>query len=127
MAKGFMYMTTNIDGQTRTIMGWRMGNSMNKQLCMDVLEAAIVENGVPERINSDQGLQYTSPTWTNYLTGKGIKISIDGKGLATDNIWIKRFWKTIKLSQAYLNPNDSGFELFEGVQTYIEYYQQKKQ
>jgi hypothetical protein len=57
----------------------------------DFIEAAIAENGVPEIINSDQGSQYTSPSWTNYLEGKGIKISMDGKGRATDNIWIERF------------------------------------
>lgn len=77
---------------------------------------------MPEIINSDQGSQYTSPTWTNYLEGKGIKISMDGKGRATDNIWIERFWKKIKYNQIYLNPSDTGLELFEGVQTYIEYY-----
>jgi putative transposase len=92
----------------------------------DVLEAAIAANGVIEIINSDQGSQYTSSSWTNYLEGKGIKISMDGKGRATDNIWIERFWKTIKYNNIYLNPCDTGLELFEGVQTLIEYYHNKK-
>jgi putative transposase len=70
---------------------------------------------MPEIINSDQGSQYTSPSWTNYLEGKGIKISMDGKELATDSIWIERFWKTIKYNQIYLNSYDTGLELFEGV------------
>jgi putative transposase len=82
-----------------------------------VLETAMAENGVPEIINSDQGSQYTSPSWTNYL---------EGKGRATDNIWIERFWKSIKYNHIYLNPCDTGLELYEGVQTYIEYYHQKK-
>ena len=51
---------------------------------------------------------------------------MDGKGRATDNIWIERFWKTIKYNHIYLNPCDNGFELFERVQTHIEYYHQKK-
>ncbi len=51
---------------------------------------------------------------------------IDWKGRATDNIWIERFWKTIKYNHIYLNPCDTGLELYEGVQTYIEYYHQKK-
>jgi putative transposase len=51
---------------------------------------------------------------------------MDGKGRATDNIWIERFWKTIKYNHIYLNPSDTGLELFEGVQTYIEYYHNKK-
>jgi len=58
--------------------------------------------------------------------GKEFKISMNGKGRATDNIWIERFWKTIKYNHIYLNPCDTGLELFEGVQTYIDYYHQKK-
>jgi putative transposase len=65
MARGFMYMTAYIDVYSRKIMGWGISNSMKKQWCMDVLEAAIAENGVPEIINTDQGSQYTSPSWTN--------------------------------------------------------------
>jgi putative transposase len=90
-AKVFMYMTAYIDLYIRKIMGWGISNSMSKQWCMDVLETAMAENGVPEIINPDQGSQYTSPSWTDYLERNGIKISIDGKGRATDNIWIERF------------------------------------
>jgi putative transposase len=126
MARGFMYMTAYIDVYSRKIMGWDISNSMSKQWCMDVLETAMAENGVPEIINSDQGSQYASPSWTNYLERNGIKISMDGKGRAIDNIWIERFWKTIKYNHIYLNPCDTGLELCEGVQTYIEYYHQKK-
>jgi len=126
MAKGFMYMTAIIDVFSRKIMGWGISNSMTKQWCLNVLDAAIAENGVPEIINTDQGGQYTNPTWIHYLNTKKIKISMDGKGRATDNIWIERFWKTIKYNHIYLNPCDTGLELFEGVQTYIEYYHNKK-
>jgi putative transposase len=126
MAKGFMYMTAIIDVFSRKIMGWDISNSMTKQWCLDVLDAAITENGIPEIINTDQGGQYTNPTWTHYLEKKEIKISMDGKGRATDNIWIESFWKTIKYNHIYLNPSDTGLELFEGVQTYIEYYHNKK-
>jgi putative transposase len=65
MARGFMYMTAYIDVYSRKIMGWDISNSMSKQWCMDVLETAMSENGVPEIINSDQGSHYTSPSWTN--------------------------------------------------------------
>jgi putative transposase len=64
-------------------MGWDISNSMSKQWCMNVLETAMAENGVSEIINSDQGSQYASPSWTNYLEGKGIEISMDGKLRAT--------------------------------------------
>jgi putative transposase len=126
MAKGFMYMTAIIDVYSRKIVGWGISNSMSKQWCLSVLNDAIDRYGKPEILNSDQGSQYTSFAWTNYLEKENIKISMDGKGRATDNIWIERFWKSIKYNYIYLNPCDNGLELFEGVQNYIEYYNQKK-
>ncbi len=86
----------------------------------------MAENGVPETINSDQGSQYTSPSWTDYLERNGIKKSMAEKGRGMDNIWIERFLKTVKYHHNYLNPCDTGLELFKGVQIYIDYYHQKK-
>jgi len=126
MAKGFMYMTAFIDVYSRKIVGWGISNSMSKQWCLSVLEDAIARHGKPEIVNTDQGSQYTSFAWTNYLEKHEIKISMDGKGRATDNIWIERFWKSLKYNYIYLNPCDNGLELFEGVQNHIEYYNQKR-
>lgn len=126
MAKGFMYMTAFIDVYSRKIAGWGISNSMSKQLVLEVLKDAIARFGKPEIINSDQGSQYTSHTWINYLESQGIQISMDSKGRAIDNVWIERFWKSIKYNYIYLNPCDNGLELFEGVRDYIEYYNQKK-
>lgn len=126
MAKGFMYMTAFIDVYSRKIMGWGISNSMSKRWCLEVLQDAIARHGKPDIINSDQGSQYTSPAWTGYLQDNGIHVSMDGKGRATDNTWIERFWRNLKENHIYLNPCDTGLELFEGVQQHIEYYHQKK-
>jgi putative transposase len=96
MARGFMYLTAFIDVYSRRIVGWGISNTMSKQWCINVLKEAIQKNGTPEIINSDQGSQYTSFSWTNFLENQKIRISMDGKGRATDNTWIERFWKTIK-------------------------------
>jgi len=125
MKKGFMYLTAIMDVYSRKILSWSLSNSMDAQWCLNVLKDAIGKYGAPEIINSDQGSQYTSALWTQYLEKKGIKISMDGKGRATDNAWIERFWKSIKYDYIYLNPCDDGFELFEGVQIHIEYYNHK--
>ena len=126
MAKGFMYMTAFIDVYSRKIMGWGISNSMSKRWCLEVLQDAIARHGKPDIINSDQGSQYTSPAWTGYLQDNGIHVSMDGKGRATDNTWIERFWRNLKENHIYLNPCDTGLELFEGVQQHIEYYHQKR-
>ena len=98
---------------------------MSAQWCKNVLKDAIAAHGKPAIVNSDQGSQYTSALWTQYLEQEGILISMDGKGRALDNIWIERFWKSLKYDYVYLNPVDDGFELFEGVQSHIDYYHDK--
>lgn len=125
MARGFMYLTAVIDVYSRKIMGWGISNSLDAKWCKQVLEDAISRHGKPEIVNSDQGAQYTSALWTQFLDKHQIQISMDGKGRATDNIWIERFWKSIKYGYIYLNPCDNRTELLEGVARYINYYNTK--
>lgn len=125
MAKGFMYLTAIMDVYSRKILSWGISNSLEAKWCKGVLEEAIAKYGKPEIMNSDQGCQYTSALWTQFLEQQGIKISMDGKGRALDNVWIERFWKSIKYDYIYLNPCDDGFELFGGVKNHIDYYNQK--
>lgn len=125
MRHGFMYMTAIIDVYSRKIMGWSISNAMSAQWCLDVLRDAIACNGKPEIVNSDQGCQYTSACWTQFLDNEEIKISMDGKGRALDNVWIERFWKSLKYDYIYLNPAEDGLELLEGVQNHIGYYHNK--
>jgi putative transposase len=125
MRHGFMYLTAIIDVYSRKIVGWGISNSLTSQWCKEVLQDAVALHGKPEIINSDQGTQYTSALWTQYLESLNIQISMDGKGRALDNIWIERFWRSIKYDYIYLNPAENGFELFEGVQNHIGYYHEK--
>ena len=72
-------------------------------MVLDVLQDALSQHGKPEIFNTDQGSQYTSNAHTQLLIGHGIKISMDGKGRATDNIAIERFWRSAKYENIYLN------------------------
>jgi putative transposase len=125
MKKGFMYLTAVIDVYSRKIVAWGLSNSLTAEWCKTVLQEAIATFGKPEIINSDQGAQYTSALWTQYLEDQKIQISMDGKGRATDNIWIERFWKSLKYDYVYLNPADDGFELYQGIDEYMAYYNEK--
>jgi len=125
MRRGFMYMTAIIDVYSRKIVGWGISNTMSASWCKNVLQQAIATQGKPEIVNSDQGSQYTSAIWTQCLEQQDILISMDGKGRALDNIWIERFWKSLKYDYVYLNPADDGFELYDGVQKHIDYYHTK--
>jgi putative transposase len=125
MQKGFMYLTAIMDVYSRKILSWGLSNSQDAKWCKQVLEKAIRSYGKPEIVNSDQGSQYTSALWIDCLETEGIKVSMDGKGRALDNVYIERFWKSIKYDYIYLNPCDDGFELAKGLQNYLTYYNRK--
>ena len=126
MAKGFMYLFAIIDVYTRFIVGWVISNTMTAEWCASITNEAILTHGKPEIINSDQGSQFTSEVHTELLKNNEIKISMDGKGRAIDNIFIERFWRTIKYEDIYLKTYENGVSLYQGVGKYIHFYNTKR-
>ncbi|SJN48172.1 IS3 family transposase [Sphingobacterium sp. JB170] len=122
MAKGFMYLTAIIDVYSRYIVGWGLSNSLDADSSLRVVKEAIRDHGKPMILNSDQGSQFTCKEYIDYLKDQQIQISMDGKGRALDNIYIERFWRTIKYQHIYLNPATSGVGLFTRIKKWIEKY-----
>jgi len=127
MAKGFLYLTAIIDIYSRYIVAWDLHNSLEARNTLAVLKQAIAEHGKPEIINSDQGSQFTCALWTEFLESPDIKIkiSMDGKGRAIDNIFIERFWHTIKWDYVYLHPYYNGTQMYIGLSGFIHKYNRK--
>jgi len=126
MARGFMYLTAIIDLYSRYVVGWDVFNSLDAENTLEVLKQAINEHGKPEIINSDQGSQFTCALWTEYVEKAGIKISMDGKGRAIDNIFIERLWRTVKQDHVYLYPAENGTQLYVGLKGFFTYYNNQK-
>lgn len=126
MKKGFLYLTAIIDVYSRFIVGWGISNTLSSDPVHNVLKEAIGSYGSPEIINSDQGSQFTCKEWIKLLNTHDIQISMDGKGRAVDNIYIERFWRTIKYDYVYLNPAEDGLALYQGIKEYILYYNRKR-
>lgn len=122
MAQGFMYLTAIIDVYSRYIVGWGLSNSLDAESSLKVLREAVSTHGQPEILNSDQGSQFTCKEYIEYLKKEEIQISMDGKGRALDNIYIERFWRTIKYHHIYLHPADNGLELYQGIKKWIDQY-----
>ena len=122
MKNGFLYITAIIDVYSRYIVGWGISNTLDADASLSVLKQAIKDHGKPEIINSDQGSQFTCEKWVNYLDDEDIQISMDGKGRAVDNIFIERFFRSLKYDYVYLHPANDGVELYQGVKEYIQYY-----
>lgn len=127
MAHGFMYLTAIIDVYSRYVVAWDIFNSLDAENSLAVFKMAIARYGEPEIINSDQGSQFTCALWTEYIENETkIKISMDGRGRATDNIFIERFWRTLKQDYVYICPEENGTDLYKGLKKFIEYYNNVK-
>ncbi|MEZ4800270.1 MAG: IS3 family transposase [Flavobacteriales bacterium] len=127
MRYGFMFLVAIIDVQSRFIVGWDISNTMEASWVIKTIKKAIKEHGAPEIINSDQGTQFTSEDYVDYIKSlKTVKISMDGKGRATDNAFIERFFRTIKHDRLYLNPSRDGHELYNECEDFINYYNNRR-
>lgn len=123
---GFVYLAAIIDWYSKAVLSWRISNIMDTDLVMSVLSEALNLYGKPEIFNTDQGSQYTSYIHTDTLRQNGITISMDGKGRATDNICIERFWRSAKVEKIYLNEYERVSTLKDDVKEYIEFYNYKR-
>jgi len=123
---GMVYMAAIIDWYSKAVLSWRISNTMDTDLVMGVLNEALSLYGNPEIFNTDQGSQYTSHIHTQTLKDRGIEISMDGKGRATDNICIERFWRSAKVEKIYLNEYDRVSVLKSDVSDYMEFYNYRR-
>jgi putative transposase len=101
MRRGYLYLVAIIDWATRSVLSWRLSNSMDSSFCVEALEEALATYGTPEIFNTDQGSQFTSFDFTGTLKDHGVKISMDGKGRWMDSVFIERLWRTVKYSCIY--------------------------
>lgn len=122
MAKGFCYLVAIMDWASRKVLSWRLSNTLDKSFCIDALEEALNRYGTPEIFNTDQGSQFTSVDFTDLLHENKVKISMDGKGRWTDNVFIERLWRSVKYEDVYLKAYESMAELRAGLRAYFEFY-----
>lgn len=122
MQKGFMYLVAIIDLHSRYVLNWSVSNTMEAQWCKEALEEAVALHGKPEIINTDQGSQFTSEIFTDYVLSNDIRLSMDGKGRAIDNVFIERLWRSVKYENIYLNPPNTGTELYQQLNQYFHFY-----
>lgn len=120
--RGHFYLVAIMDWYSRRILSWRISNTLDVDFCIDALQEALDRFGCPTIFNSDQGSQFTSNAFTQLLKEKGIKISMDGKGRYLDNIFIERFWRTLKYELIYIKSFEDGIHLKQETKTWFDWY-----
>ena len=121
MARGFLYLVAIIDWYSRYVLSWRLSNTLNAGFCIEALKEAL-RKGQPGVFNTDQGAQFTDEAFTGLLQQHGVRISMDGKGRYSDNLFIERLWRTVKYEEVYLKAYQNGRDARVGIGDYLLFY-----
>ncbi len=127
LARGFAYLVAIMDWCSRRILSWRLSNTLDSSFCVEALNEALLHFGQPEIFNTDQGAQFTATAFVSVLLGRGIKISMDGKGRCIDNVFVERLWRSLKYEEVYLKDYDDLVQARAGIQSYFEFYNSRRQ
>jgi putative transposase len=122
---GKVYLVAVIDWHSRLVLAWNISNFMGEEFCVDALQNSL-KKGTPMIFNTDQGSQFTGDAFLSVVIDNGIQPSMDGKGRATDNSTIERFWRSVKWEEVYLHEPQSYLELQEMIDNYIKFYNHER-
>lgn len=125
MQYGFMYLVAVMDWYSRCVLTWDVSNSMEGGFCVNALNKAL-QRARPGIFNTDQGSQFTSESFTGVLHRNDVRISMDGRGRALDNVFIERLWRSVKYEDIYLRDYADGHALHAGLSRYFHFYNHER-
>lgn len=119
--KGFMYLFAIIDLYSRLIIDYELSTTLERTFVLRCLKRAFL-SAKPEILNSDQGSHFTNEDYVQLLKENNIRISMDSKGRALDNIFMERFFRSLKYENIYINEYVNPRTLRKGINQYITFY-----
>jgi len=122
---GWMYLVAILDWYSRYIISWQVDDTLEIPFVLAAVDQALSQTK-PVIWNSDQGSQFTSPQYIDRLKQADVRISMDGKGRAIDNIFTERLWRTIKYEEVYLNEYANPRQARQGLSAYIHFYNHQR-
>jgi putative transposase len=122
---GFMYLVAVIDWFSRLVLAWQLAHTLDGAFCLAALDLAL-QAGQPDIFNTDQGSQFTAHAFTARLEAAQIRISMDGRGRAFDNIFIERLWRSVKYEDLDLKEYESVLALEQGLSSYFRFYNEAR-
>ena len=121
LQQGFIYLTAIIDWYSRYVLTWEISTTLDDGFCVEALERAL-DSGRPEIFNTDQGTQFTGSNFLSPLKKHEIRISMDGRGRALDNVFVERLWRSLKYEEVYLKDYVDVQDAKAGIGRYFEFY-----
>lgn len=126
MARGFVYLTAVVDVASRKVLAHKLAITLEACHAREVIEQAFMRHGTPDIVNTDQGSQFTAEEFTNVVLAKGCKLSMDGRGAWRDNVFVERFWRSVKYERVYLRAYDSVSAARSDIAQYIDGFNTKR-
>lgn len=123
--RGWMYLVAILDWYSRYVVSWALDQTMEVDFVVEAVNEAL-DHGKPDILNSDQGSQFTSPAYIELLKQADVRISMDGKGRAIDNVFTERLWRSIKYEEVYLHEYATPREARRGISRYLEFYKYRR-
>ena len=121
LKQGFIYLMVVMDWFSRYVISFEFSTTQDSDFCVHALTEAL-KVATPQIFNTDQGAQFTSHAFTSRLKHAGVRISMDGRGRATDNIFVERLWRTVKYERVFLHDYQSVTEAINDLESYFMYY-----
>jgi putative transposase len=118
---GWLYLVAIIDWYSRYVVSWELSDTLEEEFVLKAVRRALAL-GQPDILNSDQGSHFTSPQYTELVLGAGVKVSMDGRGRALDNVFTERLWRSLKYECVYINEFESPKEARRLIAEYFEFY-----
>ena len=125
LRRTWMYLAALIDWYSRYVVEWELGDTLEEEIVLEPVRRAFAK-ARPDILNSDQGSQFTGAAYVDLVTGSGVRISMDGRGRALDNIFIERLWRSLKYEEVYLHEYDTPREARASIGTYLAFYNQRR-
>ena len=96
MAHGFVYLTAVVDVASRRVLAHKTVTTLEAHHAVEIIEQAFARFGIPEIVNTDQGSQFTAEEFTRAVLGRGARLSMDGRDVWRDNVFVERLWRSVK-------------------------------
>lgn len=126
MKRGFVYLVTVLDWATRRVLAWQLSNTLTADFCVEALQTALDRYGAPGIVNTDQGAQFTSAEFVATVLDSGAEFSMDGRGAWKDNVFIERFWRTVKYEEVYLRAYETVSDARNHLTRYMAFYNARR-
>jgi putative transposase len=121
LVHGYLYLMAVLDWASRYVLAWEISNTLDAEFCVVGLRRAL-ERGRPEIFNTDQGVQFSCGEFLGVLESQGIRISMDSRGRALDNVFVERLWRSLKYEEVYLREYESVDDAIKGIGVWFEFY-----